>query len=194
MVTRIRRFFDVLRVRLGAIASDVRGVSAIEFAILMPLMLTLFIAGNEVSQAMTIYRKVSHTGATLGDLVTQVSSISSSDMTNILAASTAVMSPYDASGIKLVVSALNYTSSGYTVAWSVASNDTAWTTGGTPPITVPTGLVSTGQQLVVTRAQYVYTSTFSTFMADIWGSGSITLSDVTYLRPRVSTTITYPSS
>ncbi|TBW39230.1 pilus assembly protein [Siculibacillus lacustris] len=182
------------RAALRRLVADRRGVSAVEFAILLPLMLTLFIAGNEVSQAMTIYRKISHTGATLGDLVSQVSSISSSDMTNILAAANAVMAPYDASQAKLVVSAVNYTTSGgFVTAWSVASNTTAWTVGSTPPITIPSGLVTNGQQLIVTQARYDYVSTFSTFMADIWGSGTITLKDVTYLRPRVSTTVAYPS-
>jgi Flp pilus assembly protein TadG len=177
---------------LRRIAADRRAVSAVEFALLLPLMLTLFIGGNEVSQAMTIYRKVGRTGATLGDLVTQVSTLSTADMTNILAAAAAVMAPYDSANAKLVVSAVNYTtSSGYKVAWSVASNDTAWTCASTPPITIPAGLVSDGQQLIVTRAQYVYTSLFSTFMTDIWGSSSITLKDVSYLRPRVSSTVTY---
>ncbi len=194
MVTRLRLGLARFAARLRGLVADVRAVSAVEFAILMPLMLTLFIAGNEMSQAMTIYRKISHTGATLGDLVSQVSAISTADMTNILAAANAVMSPYDASGAKLVVSAVNYTTaSGYKVAWSKASNDTAWTAGATPPITIPSGLVSNGQQIVVAQAQYVYVSTFSTFMKDIWGAGSITLKDVTYLRPRVSTTIAYPS-
>ncbi|MDK9696374.1 MAG: pilus assembly protein [Siculibacillus sp.] len=176
------------------LARDRRAVSAVEFAILLPVMLTMFIAGNELSQALTIYRKVSHTGSALGDLVSQVSTISSAEMSNILAASTAIMTPYSASGVQLVVSAVNYTTSnGFKTAWSVGQNTSAWTTNATPPITIPSGLVTDGQQLIVTRVQYTYTSTFSTFMQDILGGTSLTLSDVAYLRPRVSTTIAYPS-
>lgn len=176
------------------LARDRRAVSAVEFAVLLPVMLTLFIAGNELSQALTIYRKVSHTGSALGDLVSQVATISTSEMSNILAASTTIMTPYSASGVQLVVSAVNYTTSGgFKTAWSVAQNSTAWTTNSTPPITIPSGLVSDGQQLIVTKVQYTYTSTFSTFMQDILGGTSLTLSDVSYLRPRVSSTIAYPS-
>ena len=57
---------------LRRIAADRRAVSAVEFALLLPLMLTLFIGGNEVSQAMTIYRKISRTGSTLGDLAASI--------------------------------------------------------------------------------------------------------------------------
>ena len=175
-------------------ARDRRAVSAVEFALLLPVLLTLFIAGNELSQALTIYRKVSHTANALGDLVSQVATISTSEMTNILAATTAIMTPYSASGVKLVVSAVNYTTSGgFKTSWSVGQNATAWTANSAPPITIPSGLVSNGQQLVVTQVQYTYTSTFSTFMQDILGGTSITLADVAYLRPRVSTTIAYPS-
>ena len=182
------------RSTLLACLRDRRAVSAVEFALLLPVMLTLFIAGNELSQALTIYRKVSHTGSALGDLVSQVSTISTAEMTNILAASTAIMTPYSASGVKIVVSAVNYTTaSGFKTAWSVGQNTTAWTTNSAPPITIPSGLVSNGQQLVVTRVQYTYTSTFSTFMQDILGGTSLTLADTAYLRPRVSTTIAYPS-
>ena len=173
---------------------DRRAVSAVEFALLLPVLLTLFIAGNELSQALTIYRKVSHTANALGDLVSQVATISSSEMTNILAATTAIMTPYSASGVKLVVSAVNYSASGgFKTAWSVGQNASPWTSNSTPPITIPSGLVSDGQQLVVTQVQYTYTSTFSTFMQDILGGTSITLADVAYLRPRVSTTVAYPS-
>ena len=179
---------------LRRLVRDRAAVAAVEFAILLPVMLTLFIAGNELSQALTIYRKVSHTGSALGDLVSQVSSISSADMTNILAAATTIMTPYSASGVQLVVSAVDYTTAnGFKTYWSVGQNATAWTKGAAPPITIPAGLVSDGQQLVVTTVKYTYTSTFSVFMQNILGGTSITLSDVSYLRPRVSTKIEYPS-
>lgn len=193
MTARDPRKTGTLRT-LARLFGDRRAVSAVEFAVLLPVMLTLFIAGNELSQALTIYRKVSHTGSALGDLVSQVANISTSQMSNILAASTTIMTPYDASGLQLVVSAVNYTTAnGYKTAWSVGQNATAWAANATPPITIPSGLVADQQQIVVTRVQYTYTSTFSTFMKSILGGTSITLSDVSYLRPRVSDKILYPS-
>lgn len=180
---------------LLSLLRDRRAVAAVEFALLLPLMLTLFIGGNEISTALAIYRKVGHTGSTLGDLVAQVGTIDISGMNDILAASSSVMTPYSVANAKMVVSAVKYTTSaGYKVCWSAAKNDTAWTSGSSPPITLPTGLVSDGEQVIVTRVQYSYTSPFSTIMADIWGSGAITLSDLSYFRPRVSTTVSYPGT
>ena len=178
---------------LRRLLADRRAVAAVEFALILPLMVTLFVAGNEISQALTIYRKVGHTGATLGDLSSASSTISTAEMTGILAAASAVMSPYATSNLKIVVSAVDYTGTAYKVAWSTSQNDTAWTKNGAPPITIPTGLITSGQELIVVQVKYVYTSTVSTFMQDIWGTSSITLSDVSYFRPRISTTIAYPS-
>ncbi len=179
--------------RLKALRRDVRAVSAVEFALLLPFMISLYIAANETSLALSIYRKVSHTGATLGDLTSQASSLTTAEMTDIMAATTAVMSPYADSGLKIVVAAVEMKNNAYVTDWSVAQNTTAWTENGTPPVTIPSGLISNGQQIIVTQVQYTYVSTFSLFMKDIWGTNSITLKDVSYFRPRVTTTIAKPT-
>src|SRR5882672_12765002 len=86
--------------------ADKRGVSAVEFAMLLPLMVTLYLGGTEVSQAVAIDRKVTLIARTLGDLVAQATTISNSDMTNILAATTSVITPYQDSKLKITVSSV----------------------------------------------------------------------------------------
>lgn len=180
--------------RRGSILRDRRAVAAVEFALLLPLMLTLFIGGNEISQALAIYRKVGHTGSTLGDLVAQVSTLTVSQMTDIFAASVSVMTPYDPTTTQMVISAVKYTTAkGYKVCWSRAQIATAWTAGSAPPVTIPAGLITDGQEVIVTQVKYSYTSAFSTIMKDIWGTGAITLADLSYFRPRTSATVIYDS-
>ena len=50
---------------------DKRGISAVEFAMLLPLMVTLYLGGVEVSQAVAIDRKVTLIARSLGDLIAQ---------------------------------------------------------------------------------------------------------------------------
>ncbi len=79
-------------IRLGR---DQRGVSAVEFAMLLPLMITLYLGVVEISQAVGIDRKVTLTTRTVADLASQVTSINNADMTNLLGASASVIAPYD---------------------------------------------------------------------------------------------------
>src|SRR6202012_1951113 len=79
-----------LLARLLAFVADQRGVSAVEFAILLPLMLTLYLGGAEISQAVSADRKTTLVAHTVGDLTAQASNVASSDITNTFSAATAV--------------------------------------------------------------------------------------------------------
>src|SRR5437870_1022070 len=70
------------------------GVSAVEFALVLPLMLSLYIGASEVSQAIATNRKVTLMTRTAADLASQAQSINNNDMNNLLNASAAVMQPY----------------------------------------------------------------------------------------------------
>ena len=51
--------------------NDRRGLSAIEFALLFPLMLTIYFGAVEISNLLTIDRKVANVAGTTADLVAQ---------------------------------------------------------------------------------------------------------------------------
>src|SRR3954454_12559958 len=96
----IRRYLRLPHAVAG-FASDQGGVSAVEFAMLLPLMITLYLGSVEISQGVGIDRKVTLTSRTVGDLASQVQSISNSDMDNLLRAASAVVAPYDKTLIKV---------------------------------------------------------------------------------------------
>src|SRR5215210_3315505 len=105
---------------------DKRGVSAVEFAMLLPLMVTLYIGGVEVSSAIAVDRKVTLVARTLGDLVAQSTAVNSTDMTNILNAATTVVQPYSDTLIKVTVSEVDIDGNGVAkVGWSKTKNGSA---------------------------------------------------------------------
>ena len=169
--------------KLGGLAADERGVSAVEFAMLLPLMLSLYLGAVEVSQGIGADRKVTLTARTICDLVSQVSSIGNADMTNALNASSAVMAPFPITNLKVTVSSVKIDAAGKaTVDWSDTLNGTARTTGST--VTLPAALNVANTSLIWSEVQYTYKPVIGYVM-----TGTLTLKDQIYMRPRLSDTV-----
>lgn len=174
--------------RAAGFNSDRRGIAATEFALILPIMLVLFVGVTEVGQAISISRKVTITVRTVTDLVTQYSALSTSDMSNLLAASAQVMAPYPSSKVSVTVSEVSTDSNGNaTITWSSALNGTPYATGA--KVTLPSGLAQPNISLIWGQVQYNY--------APVLGDniiGPIALSDQIYMNPRLCTAIAYGSS
>ena len=163
---------------LRRLAGDRRGVSAVEFALVAPLMVGLYFGVVETSDGVSANRKVSLVTAALANLSAQVSTISSSDMTNILDASSAIVAPYDKSKLKITVSCINIDSTKKaTVKWSVTRNGSA----NTGTMTLPSALAVASTQIILAEASYAYTPTVGYNI-----TGTINLSDKMYMSPRIT--------
>lgn len=171
------------RRRLGGFSRDQRGVSAVEFALLLPLMVTLYLGTVEVSQGISVDRKTTMVARTLADLVSQSTSITNAGMNDILNASAAVIYPYAIGSLKATVTAINIdANSKATVAWSDSYNGTARAVGST--VTVPTALVTPSSTLIWSEVQYAYKPTVGYII-----TGTLTLKDQLYMAPRISNSI-----
>ena len=166
--------------RLVRLGRDQRGVAAVEFAMLLPLMITLYLGAVEISQAVGIDRKVTLTTRTVADLASQVSSISNTDMTNMLNASSSVIVPYDASKLKVTVSRVDIDANGTAkVVWSDTLGGTKRAAGST--VTLPGALNVANTSLIWSETAYSYTPTIGYVV-----TGTLNLSDQLYMRPRLS--------
>jgi Flp pilus assembly protein TadG len=162
---------------------NTQGVSAVEFALLLPLMLTMYLGGAEVSQAIATSRKVTLVSRAVADLASQSSSITNASMTNILNASTAVISPYASSNLKVTVSQVKIDGNGAaTVEWSDTLGGTAHASGES--VTLPAALKVANTWLIWSEAEFSYVPTFGSGL-----TGSLQLQDRMYMRPRVSNNV-----
>ncbi|MFA6265667.1 MAG: TadE/TadG family type IV pilus assembly protein [Pseudolabrys sp.] len=157
-------------------ARDQRGVSAVEFALVAPIMIGLYFGCVEISDAVSADRKVSLTAAALANLSAQVTTISTSDMTNILNASGSIIAPYSTSKLKMTITCISIDASKKaTVKWSVTSGGSA--NSGT--MTLPSALAVANTQLIMAEASYSYTPTVGYNI-----TGTLNLSDKMYMAPR----------
>ncbi len=165
---------------------DTRGISAVEFALIVPVMCTLFLASVETTQGLQADRKVSIAARTLSDLASQATVIANAEMTNILDATADVLAPFPMSKAQVVVTGIQTDILGISrVVWSDTRNGTRYTCGQS--ITVPAQLkplIGTTGFLVLAEVKFAYTPTIAYLIA-----GTVTLSDRLYTRPRIGETV-----
>ena len=155
---------------------------------ILPLMVTMYLGVVEVSRGVAIDRKVTLTTRTMADLASRVTSINNADMSSLLNASSAVIAPYQAAPLKIVLSAVTIDANSVAkVAWSDTLNGSARTVGAT--VTLPSVLVVPNTTLIWSEVTYNYNPTFGYVL-----TGNLNLSDQIYMRPRLSDTITRVNS
>ena len=85
------------------LSADIKGLSGVEFALIAPMLVGIWLGIAETALGVTNSRKVSRVAATLADLVSQSESISATQVDGIMNASSAVMEPYSSTGLKIHV-------------------------------------------------------------------------------------------
>ncbi len=184
---------------------DSRGISAVEFALVLPFMLTLYLGCVEVSQAIAANRKVTLVSRTVADLVSQVPSISTAGVDDVLNASSAIMVPFPVGSITVTVSSIVIDVNGNaTIDWSdtltgsTRSSNTVHAKGATVVFPAPQAKLKVNDtSLIWCEVNYNYAPVFGSSLVSAWQAigawtginGAINLHDQMYMRPRVSKTV-----
>ncbi len=155
------------------------GVAAVEFAMILPVMLIAYVGMVEVVQLVMINRKVTQLTSALSDLTARVQSVAPADVENIFNAAQTVLMPYDYSQATMVIASIVIDGSGVAkVCWSSQRNDTALVRGTT--VTVPDSVKVPNTSVIMARASYKYTPTIGYVLTGIFTLGNNPI----YSRPR----------
>jgi Flp pilus assembly protein TadG len=180
-----RRLVSWSRQRCSRLASDQRGVSAIEFSLLMPLMLTMYFGSLEVTDAISADRQVTLVASTVADITSEYSSVASTDISNIMAAASAVLAPFPTSNAQVTLSSVTFDGSGNaTVAWSFTLNGTA--RSGNVTALIPLALRIPNTSVIWGECTYLYKPVIGYVV-----TGTLTMYNEIFMRPRLSTSVTY---
>lgn len=140
------------------------GVAAVEFALLLPFMLLLYVGSLELSQLIVVDRRVGTITGTVGDLVSRVDgTISNSMLTDYFKVAEKIITPFPTVELKQVVTCLEVSSSGVvTVKWSKPYNGaTAHAKGDN--YALPTEMINVAKSaskatyVIVSETAYAYT-------------------------------------
>ncbi len=162
-----------------------QAVAAVEFALITPFMVALWLGSIEIAQVVSADRKVSHASSALADLVTQQTNLTRAEMDDIMDATLAIMAPLDMANLSIRLAGVEIDDDGDTrVVWSESRNGPAPAVGG--EYEIPEGLLLPDTFLVVASLTYAHTPA-TTYAI----TGTFNLTDQFFLRPRRSAEITY---
>ncbi len=185
MLRRLNRLF-----RLKAFADDKRGVSAIEFALVAPILIMAYLGLAELTLGMMASRKASHLAATIGDLAAQSETLSTANITDLFAIGTSMLQPFTTSGTSLkmrLTSVTMQTNNKATVDWSAVQNMAKYNKGD-PIASITTAQIAAGQSLMMTEVEYDYTSPIGNFLP-----GQSAFKYTFYHHPRNGAMVTCPT-
>jgi Flp pilus assembly protein TadG len=152
MIGRLRR-------HLRRLVGDRSAAAMVEFAISLPAMMLLLLAGVDLARLVIVNQKLDRVATAMGDLVAQAQTISSADMTNIYAATSYIASPFDFqhNGV-VIVSSVSLVNNKLHVNWQSRGSGNLTTaskigvSGGNASL--PSGLTVAGTDTLITAEVY----------------------------------------
>lgn len=201
-----RPALDMFRA-LTRLLSDRRGVGAVEFALIAPIMFIMYFVTIEASQAITTNKKVGRIASMVADLVTQQDRITGVEADAIMEIGQSIIQPYTRSKPTITITAIEITAANPTsqvrVAWTrrLAGEKCP----APPPLpaagsttTVPAALNIPGTFLIKVESDMCYKPMIF-WDEDQQGAlgfagafNNIPMDEIYYNRPRMSPTVPCP--
>ncbi|THD77582.1 MAG: pilus assembly protein [Phenylobacterium sp.] len=158
-------------------ARDQRGAAAVEFALMLPILVVLQIGSVELVKAFEAQRRIAHVAAAMADVVSQGQTVSTAQLTDAMAAGQILVDPLPTNNLGLRISSMTANAQGVvSMDWTTSQN---WTQAGQP--SVPTGYLAAGESAIVADVSYAYTSSTKYVLPN-----TITFVRHAYIRPRLS--------
>ncbi|MBU1306325.1 MAG: pilus assembly protein [Alphaproteobacteria bacterium] len=159
------RSIGAIRQLVGQFRDARSGVAAVEFALILPIMLLLYIGMVEGSTLIAMDRKVQTVSGAVGDLVARSDgTISGGTLDDYVKIASGIMTPYSSSGLIQNVSQVKVANDGKaTVDWSVRYVGSSRQSAGQRAVgsvyNLPSEIVSIskGHYVIVTEAAVSYT-------------------------------------
>lgn len=175
--------FPALRFMRG-FQRDERGVSAVEFALLAPVMIIIFFGVSVFCMGFMAHKRMAHTNSAVADMVAQSASVDGDDLDDILSVGVLLMQPFPESTLDIRVTSVTRKGGRDLIDWSRGREYAARKKGDTYP-GIPAGLIAEGEGLIVTEAAYDHQSPVDYFLPSVTKFEAIH-----FVRPRlVNTTV-----
>lgn len=181
--------FQKLSNKLKSFINDKEGTSAIEFALLAPLMIAIYFGTVEISKLLITKNKVETVAETISDLVAQSTTITTTELADIFSIATSTLSLEEDLEFNIVVTAINTQPNGEgdpesKVIWSESKKGTKKQVVNTIVNDLPDGLARNFETVIMTELYYNHSAIFEFFI-----KGKKSFDRVFYSKPRYTASI-----
>jgi len=167
---------------------DEKGIAAIEFAIIAPIMIGMYFGLAEIASAISVDRRISHGTNVAGDLATQQPEVKDADIEEVISAAVRVMGVPDVSNISIDMESFILPAEGQPPESrgrirlnNGVGNWTNYDASG-----LDTKLLNSRSGVVVTRVRYNYTPLELRFF-----DSTVRLEETFLLKPRRSDAVSF---
>lgn len=186
LASRVRRLFARLRDALH----DTQGVGGVEFALVAPMLLVLYLMSFELTMGFSVAKKTSMASSAIADIVAREEKVTKALLVTMSDVAKAIFVPYASNDLLIKVTAIKIDSTkAAKVTWSWSSIGVVpYAVGTTPP--VPANLLVADTFLI--RSELSVSHELMTYLPGLVSGGkkSLTLYREFYYRPRLGTEIT----
>ncbi|WSH65269.1 TadE/TadG family type IV pilus assembly protein [Rhizobium ruizarguesonis] len=181
----LRNPFTRLVLTARRLIRDRKGAGAIEFAILFPVLIMLYIGAFEITIGLSVSKRVTRAAGTVADLITQQQSVTKSALAQMPSVATAIFVPYNSTALTMKITGVTIDASANAkVLWSWAQDGTVPYAKNATVSNVPSDMKTANSFLVRTELSIPYTMFLfaPNFMPD--GMRTITISRSYFYRQR----------
>jgi Flp pilus assembly protein TadG len=184
---------------LAHLAADRRGVSAVEFALVVPILLLLFLGMTDLVPAIMAQSQVDHANESTGDMAGEYSLMQASDMVTLFSVAPDVMEPLTSATLYVRVTNIYTDGAGNAkVYWSCGQGPMTPYTANSPVTSMPTRSpmswflntstpAAANTSFIMSEIQYSYQP-----LTGYVVTGPISMTDTAYLLPRSSSYVGFP--
>lgn len=168
----------------GRFRRNIEGVAAVEFGLLVPLLLVMFVGTLEIGQAVGLDRRVSMATASTADLIAREKTASDDSLAGVMEIVKHLMSPYDSQRLSIGVVAVKAdpaNAANTRVEWSYSFQG-ASVPSKCAAYSMPPGLLGAGASAIIVEGRFDY----EPLLVSYFLNSNLTLQDKATVSPRNS--------
>lgn len=169
----------MIRANLRKFARAKSGLAALEFAILLPMMVVALFGSIDLIDTLSANKRAQNVTASLSDVVARDTEVSDAEVSGLWAATNILMYPNSSTAMQVRVTSVSITSAtSATVVWSEGHGGYAPRVANST-VSLPSAMMNAGTSVIMTETIYPYSPPLGFIFP------SITLTHTAYRRSRL---------